>query len=87
MVYTNLHQENAELQVALAAQPALPDPTAVYTAQISEKQGQVTKMREALSTAARDAHDLLKGLQECSMALTVKTHPISAQLQQLSKEI
>ena len=52
-----------------------------------KKQGQVTKMQEALSSAARDTYDLLKCLHECSTALTVKTQPISAQLQQLSKEI
>lgn len=63
--YTNLHQENVELQAALAAQPALLDPTAVYTAQISEKQGQVTKMQEALITIAQDSYDLLKHLPEC----------------------
>ena len=44
-------------------------------------------MQEVLSTAARDAYDLLKGLQECSTALTVKAQPISAQLQKISKEI
>ena len=44
-------------------------------------------MQETLTSAAREAHDLLKGLQECSLALTVKAQPISAQLQQVSREI
>ena len=87
VAFTDLHKENAELQAVLGARLALPDPGAVYTAQITEKQGQVTQMQEALTSAARDAYDLLKGLQECSTSLTVKTQPISAQLQQLSKEI
>ena len=84
---TGLHRENTELRAALDARPALPDPTAAYSTQVAAKQGQATQMRETLTSVAREAHDLLKGLQECSLALTVKAQPISAQLQQVSREI
>ena len=73
IVFTDLHKENVELQAALVAWPVLPDPEVVYIAQIIEKQGQATQMQETLNSAVCDAYDLLKGLQECSTALTVKT--------------
>ena len=81
IAYNGLHRENQELQAALSARPALLDPEVVYSAQVVAKQGQATQMQETLKSVAREAYDLLKGLQECSMALTVKTQPISAQLQ------
>lgn len=87
VAYSNLQQENVELKAVLVARPALPDPMVVYSTQISEIYGQVTKMQEVLSTAAKEAFDLLKGLQECSTALTLKTQPVSLQLQQISREI
>lgn len=50
VAFTDLHQENVELEVALEAWPALLNPAIVYIVQITKKQGQVTKMQEALST-------------------------------------
>ena len=37
VAYSNLHQENTELKVALAARPALLDTTVLYSAQILER--------------------------------------------------
>ena len=44
-------------------------------------------MQATLHSAAGEAYALLRSLQECSLALTVKTQPISAQLQQISRDI
>ena len=44
-------------------------------------------MQATLHSTAGEAYALLRCLQECSLALTVKTQPISAQLQQISREI
>ena len=87
MACLNLHQENEELKAALAARPALPDPAVVYREHISERQSQVTKMQEVLSTAAKEVYDLLKGLQECLTSLTLKSQLVSLQLQEVSREI
>lgn len=64
IAFTGLHRENQELQAVLAARPELPDPALVYVAQVVAKQGQATDMQEALHFMAREAHELLKGLQE-----------------------
>ena len=44
-------------------------------------------MPKILSTTAKEAYDLLKGLHECSTSLTLKSQPVLAKLQQLSKQI
>ena len=87
IVYNGLHRENQELHAALAARPALPNPEIVYSTQVAAKQGQAAQMQATLTSTVPEAYDLLKSLQECSLALTVKTQSISAQLQQISMEI
>ena len=87
IVVQELYRENHELRAALATCPVQPAPAVDYSAQVAAKQGQAIQMQAALHSMARVAQDLLKGLQECSLALTVKTQPISAQLQQVSREI
>ena len=84
---SNLHQENEGLKATLVARPVFPDPMVVYTEKISERQSQVKKVQEVMSTAAKEAYDLLKGLQECSTSLTLNSQPVSLQLQQVLKEI
>ena len=44
-------------------------------------------MQATLHSTAAAASALLRSLQECSLALTVKRQPIAAQLQQISSEI
>jgi len=44
-------------------------------------------MQATLHSTAAAASALLRSLQECSLALTVKTQPIAAQLQQISRDI
>ena len=51
--FLNLHNENEELRASLATQPAFPDLAVVYIKKISERQSQVTKMKEVLSTATK----------------------------------
>ena len=65
VAYLALSKENRELKATLATRPALPDPAVIYTKKITERQNQVAEMQETLSTMAREAYDLLKGLHEC----------------------
>ena len=44
-------------------------------------------MQATLNSTACEAYDLLKSLQECSLALTFKMQPLSTQLQQISRVI
>ena len=54
---------------------------------MTAKQTQAVSIQETLHSTAAEASALLRSLQECSLALTVKTQPIAAQLQQISRDI
>lgn len=83
----NLSKENQELRQTLVAKLALPYLAVIYAEKVTEKQKQVTEMKETLSMTVKEAYNLMKHLQECSNSLTMKAQPISAQLQKISHEI
>ena len=86
-VFTIVCRENQELQAALAARPTLPDPPSDHSGQVTTKQTQAVSLQATLHSTAAAASALLRSLQECSLALTVKTQPIAAQLQQIARDI
>ena len=85
VAWNNLQNENSQVKAALAAHLALPDPQVIYENQIAARQGQVTRVQEALNTVTREACDLLNGLQEHMTTLTLKAQPLMLQLQKINQ--